>query len=144
MDYQCIVVYTIVRINPLYQISIENFHKERRRGCFYWIKNQIKRFDTIQCEYEWFFSFLFIFTTPNRYPHWTWRVHAGRIIMFTPIAIVKHFTLRHMNMIRLSPICKLFPLTDWVLQRTAYATIDRWVWILNDVLRCFACEVYSR
>lgn len=45
MDYQCIVVYTIVRINPLYQITIENLHKERRGGCFYWIKNQIKRFE---------------------------------------------------------------------------------------------------
>lgn len=47
MDYQCIVVYTIVRINPLQQLTAEHLVKERRNGCFHWIKNQIKRFEEI-------------------------------------------------------------------------------------------------
>lgn len=51
MDYQCIVVYTIVRIAPFYpNTSVTN----GKPGCLDWIKSQIKRF-------ELFFShFVFI------------------------------------------------------------------------------------
>lgn len=43
MDYQCIVVYTIVRICPFYPDD-SNCIRKRRNGCFQWIKTHVKRF----------------------------------------------------------------------------------------------------
>lgn len=40
MDYQCIVVYTIVRIAP---ILPKNYYDEKKMGCLDWVKAQIKR-----------------------------------------------------------------------------------------------------
>lgn len=42
MDYQCIVVYTIVRICPFYPYTAE-FLPKQRKGCFYWVKGHVKR-----------------------------------------------------------------------------------------------------
>lgn len=43
MDYQCIVVYTIVRIAPINPLP--NSNDEKRNGCLNWAKSQIKRLD---------------------------------------------------------------------------------------------------
>lgn len=40
MDYQCIVVYTIVRITP---ILPKNYYDDKKTGCLDWVKGQIKR-----------------------------------------------------------------------------------------------------
>lgn len=41
MDYQCIVIYTIVRITPIYP---EHFHTNSKKiGCLHWVKSQTKR-----------------------------------------------------------------------------------------------------
>lgn len=46
MDYQCIVVYTIVRISPFYPYTTEwPVTKHNNVGCLDWIKSQVKRFD---------------------------------------------------------------------------------------------------
>jgi hypothetical protein len=42
MDYQCIVIYTIVRIAPIYP-PYPNKAAEKQGGCLDWIKSQIKR-----------------------------------------------------------------------------------------------------
>lgn len=46
MDYQCIVIYTIVRISPFYPYTTEwpTGNQNVKRGCLDWIKSQIKRF----------------------------------------------------------------------------------------------------
>lgn len=46
MDYQCIVVYTIVRICPFYPYD-SNCLQKRRNGCFQWVKTHVKRFDFV-------------------------------------------------------------------------------------------------
>lgn len=46
MDYQCIVVYTIVRISPFYPYTTEwpaAGSSSKPEGCLNWIKSQIKR-----------------------------------------------------------------------------------------------------
>lgn len=47
MDYQCIVVYTIVRIAPFYPCPPPNVPNEKQDGCLFWIKSQIKRLATV-------------------------------------------------------------------------------------------------
>lgn len=46
MDYQCIVVYTIVRISPFYPYTTQwpaAGGSSKPEGCLNWIKSQIKR-----------------------------------------------------------------------------------------------------
>lgn len=57
MDYQCIVVYTIVRISPFYPAvtADSDFFTTpgRQKGCLDWVKGQIKR-------YGWLVLFVYV------------------------------------------------------------------------------------
>lgn len=49
MDYQCIVIYTIVRIAPFYPYTsvISPTPGNKQEGCLFWVKAQIKRLEFI-------------------------------------------------------------------------------------------------
>lgn len=73
MDYQCIVVYTIVRICPFYPYTAEFLQKQRRQGCFFWIKSYIKRyayaFSLNTTKWIWILLRILLLSAPYTHTH---------------------------------------------------------------------------
>lgn len=60
MDYQCIVIYTIVRICPFYPYTTEFLQSQRRKGCFAWFQARIKRYNYADLVHILFVFFTFV------------------------------------------------------------------------------------
>lgn len=68
MDYQCIVVYTIVRISPFYPYTTQwpaAGSSSKTEGCLNWIKSQIKRSAAHLNYSEFFFGIFFFISCPS-------------------------------------------------------------------------------